>query len=160
MSISPISSLSIYEYYYSINDNKKKKPSPLEKEMREYGLKATDNETLNIALLQQAKEAQKNEEANTNTTSYYDRPWADLIHQLNLSFNENPSDDIVDIKTALDKLVRGIEDEELEKEISELKNYVQDLFIDFQKINLNKFDTSTTLSNQLNALAIYNIIGI
>ena len=52
MSISPLSSLSIYEYYYTLN---RKKTSPVAKELEEYGIKPTDNESLNVALLQRAK---------------------------------------------------------------------------------------------------------
>ena len=60
MSINAINSLSLYEYYYKINrDDQAKKKSPLEKEMREYGLTPTDNDDLNIAMLEQAKRTKK-----------------------------------------------------------------------------------------------------
>ena len=66
MSINAIGSVSLYEYYYKINkEEQEKKESPLEREMREYGLTPTDNEALNIALLrraQQLKNAQEQEE--------------------------------------------------------------------------------------------------
>ena len=56
MSINAISSVSLYEYYYQINkDKQEKKESPLADEMRKYGLVPTDNETLNVQLLQSAK---------------------------------------------------------------------------------------------------------
>ena len=157
MSINAISSVSLYEYYYTINDNKKHKSSPLESEMKKYGLVPTENEQLNIAMLQRAKELEKskNEKDSTNEAGYADRPWADIMYQLNISFNKNPSDDIVDIKEKLNFLLKGIEDEELEKEINDLENYVERLFIDYEKTNLRTANYQT-LTSQLNNLSLIN----
>lgn len=158
MSISPVSSLSIYEYYYSLN---RKKASPVAKELEEYGLKATDNDALNIAMLQRAKAQERtNASGEEQSESYSDRPWADLMNQLNITFNENPADDIEDIKKELSKLLRGVSDEELETEISDLVDYVEDLYVDFRNLNLNSIDTSQSLTTQLNTMATYNIASI
>jgi len=157
MSINAINSVSLYEYYYTIHDNKKRKSSPLEKEMKEYGLVPTDNEQMNIAMLRQAKEVEKsrNEEKKSSQASYSDRPWADIMYQLNISFNEKPSDDIVDIKEKLNFLLKGIEDEELEKEINDLENYVERLYLDYDKISSGIIKNST-LTSQLNNLSLIN----
>lgn len=159
MSISPLSSLSIYEYYYTLN---RKKTSPVDKELEEYGIKPTDNESLNVALLQRAKAQDEAQETEANdTTSYYDRPWADLMSQLNIPFNDNPADDIQDIKRELQDLISGVaEDKELQAEVDELISYVQDLYVDFKNINLTTFNTDSTLTSQLNAIATYNIAAI
>ena len=157
MSINAINSVSLYEYYYTIHDNKKRKSSPLEHEMREYGLTPTDNEQINIAMLKRAKELEqaKNEDSKSSNVTYSDRPWADIMYQLNISFNENPSDDIVDIKEKLNFLLKGIEDEELEKEINDLENYVERLYLDYDKISSGIIKNST-LTSQLNNLSLIN----
>lgn len=63
MSINAINSVSIYEYYYNIDkDDKKKKSSVVEKQMRELGLNPTDNEALNIALVKKAKSAKEQDQ--------------------------------------------------------------------------------------------------
>ena len=164
MSINAISSVSLYEYYYQINNNeeKKKKPSPLEKEMREYGLAPTDNEALNISMLKQAKmlELSKQKEEAKESISYSDRPWADLMYQLNISFNENPQDDIQDIKDELTLLMKGVEDEELAKEINDLESYVEKLYLNFQSNNVGSIDRSNIINTQLNNLAMVNQIGL
>lgn len=157
MSISPVSSLSIYEYYYSMN---RKKASPIAKELEEYGLKATDNETLNIAMLQRAKAQERASAANEEESSSYDRPWADLLTQLNIIPNDDPADDIQDIKKALSKLLVGVADEELEGEVNDLVKYVEELYVDFRNMNLNSIDTSQTLTAQLDNIASYNIASI
>ena len=157
MSINAINSVSLYEYYYTINEPKKHKSSPLESEMKKYGLVPTEDEQINIAMLQKAREQEKarNKETSKAETSYSDRPWADIMYQLNISFNENPSDDIVDIKEKLDFLLDGIEDDELEQEINDLENYVERLYVDFEKINSNSIRT-TLLTSQLNSLSLIN----
>lgn len=156
MTIDAINSVSLYEYYYTINDNKKK-TSPLAQEMKKYGLVPTDNETINIAMLKKAKEAEaaKNESNASKETSYSDRPWADIMYQLNIDFNDDPSDDIVDIKEKLNFLLRGIEDEELEEEINDLKNYVERLYLDYDRIS-SGYNGSIALTSQLNNLSIIN----
>ena len=159
MSINAISSLSLYEYYYQINkEDEIKKKSPLEREMKKYGLTPTDDETLNIAMLQKARELEKQQKAQEKKeTSTLDRPWADLMYQLNIPFNEDPSDDIQDIKNELSLLMRGVADEELEKEIKDLQSYVEDLYISFNRNNLTtQIDTSTLLYNQLTNISILN----
>lgn len=159
MSINAISGLSIYEYYYSINNKKKeaKKESPLASELEKYGLKATENEAYNVQLLKQAQANEKSKEESSSTTSYADRPWADIMYQLNIEFNEDPKDDIVDIKEELKKLTAGIDDEDFSKEIKDLENYVSDLYISYINTNSSNIDTSLSLTTQLNNLAIMNI---
>ncbi len=157
MSISPISSLSIYEYYYSIN---RKKNSPIAKELEQYGIKPSDDDTKNIIMLQRAQALNQENEQSTQSISYQDRPWADLMNQLNISFSEDPKEDIENIKKELNKLLVGVADEELESEVSDLINYAEGLYVDYQNMNLKSFDTSATLSTQLNAIANYNIASI
>ena len=158
MSINAINSVSLYEYYYTISSNKKRKSaSPLEKEMKKYGLVPTGSEQMNIAMLKRTKELEKtkNKEKVGQKESYSKRPWADIMYQLNISFNENPSDDIVDIREKLDFLLKGIEDEELEKEINDLENYVERLYVDFEKTNSGSIRT-TLLTSELNNLSLIN----
>ncbi len=160
MSINAISSVSLYEYFYKINnkDENSKKESPIAKEMREYGLTPTDNESLNIAMLQKAKNAEKNQNSSGTSSEILksDRPWADLMYQLNLEFNDDPYDDIQDIKAELSSLVAGLNDDELEKEVSDLRNYVENLYVDFQQNYSGSIDTSSLLTNQLNNLSLLN----
>lgn len=156
MSINAISSVSLYEYYYQINkDEQKKKESPLADEMRRYGLVPTDNEAYNIQLLKNAKE-QKESHDTQEEISYSDRPWADLMYQLNLEFNPNPKDDIQDIKEALANLTLGIDDDELNKEIEDLNSYAERLYLDFQNNNKGFYDNSLTINAQLDNLAMIN----
>lgn len=153
MSINAINSVSIYEYYYTI-DSKKKKKSPLADEMKKYGLTPTEDETVNIILLERAKKAQAaaKDDNETKESSKADRPWADIMYQLNLSFNENPLDDIKDIKNELQDLLKGIKDEELEKETKDLESYVEKLYIDYSKNNLS----GSLLTSQLENLSAIN----
>lgn len=158
MSINAIGSVSLYEYYYKINkDKKSEKESPIAKEMKEYGLTPTDSESLNIAMLKKAKELEKSQ--NNQTSSEIpnsERPWADLMYQLNLTFNDDPRDDIQDIKDELALLLRGVEDDELESEIADLESYVENLYLNFQKNYSTSFDTSLSLAGQLNNLSLLN----
>ena len=156
MSINAISSVSLYEYYYQINkDEQKKKESPLVEEMRRYGLVPTDNEQLNIQLLKNAKEA-KEAQNTPKEIPYSDRPWADLMYQLDIQFNPDPKDDIEDIKEELAKLTLGMDDEELSKEVSDLRSYVENLYLNFQSNNVGFARNTTTLNAQLNNLAMVN----
>lgn len=156
MSINAISSVSLYEYYYQINkDEQKKKESPLVEEMRRYGLVPTDNEQLNIQLLKNAKEAKEAQNA-PKEIPYSDRPWADLMYQLDIQFNPDPKDDIEDIKEELAKLTLGMDDEELSKEVSDLRSYVENLYLNFQSNNVGFARNTTTLNAQLNNLAMVN----
>ncbi|MBQ8847556.1 MAG: hypothetical protein IJ003_01275 [Candidatus Gastranaerophilales bacterium] len=160
MSINAINSLSLYEYYYKINrDDQAKKKSPLEKEMREYGLTPTDNDDLNIAMLEQAKRTKKMLESQNQKEelSPSDRPWADLMYQLNIPFNEDPNDDIQDIKDELAQLIQGIDDKELEQEVKDLENYVENLYISFNKNQTSRqVDGSSLIYSQLNNLSMLN----
>ena len=161
MSINAIGSLSLYEYYYQINkDEEKKKESPLADEMRKYGLKPTDNESLNIALLNRARQAEQKEEQEASPASYADRPWADIMYQLNIQFNEDPKDDIKDIKDELQKLTFGMDDEELNKELKDLEDYVEKLYINYQSNNAGGLDFTNTLTSQLNNLSMINQISL
>ena len=158
MSINAITSLSLYEYYYKINKDKKEKDeSPIARELREYGIEPTDNEQLNIAMLKKAKEVKDNQgEDNSYNIPNSERPWADLMYQLNLTFNDDPRDDIDDIKDELQILLRGLNDEELEREIEDLESYVEDLYVSFNKNYGDRTDFSSVLSSQLNNLSLLN----
>lgn len=157
MSINAISSVSLYEYYYQINkEDKKKKESPIEKEMREYGLTPTDNDALNVALLRRAKELKAKEDLTKEEIPYSDRPWADLMYQLNIQFNPDPKDDIEDIKKELAILTKGMDDDELNKEISDLESYVENLYLNFQQNYSTTLTNSFSLATQLNNLSVLN----
>ncbi len=158
MSINAITSLSLYEYYYKINKDKKEKDeSPIARELREYGIEPTDNEQLNIVMLKKAKEVKDNQgEDNSYNIPNSERPWADLMYQLNLTFNDDPRDDIDDIKDELQILLRGLNDEELEREIEDLESYVEDLYVSFNKNYGDRTDFSSVLSSQLNNLSLLN----
>ena len=159
MSINAISSLSLYEYYYQINkEDKDKKKSPLARELKEYGLTPTDDEALNIAMLQKAKQLEKQQKTEEKEEkSPMDRPWADLMYQLNIPFNDDPSDDIQDIKDELALLMKDVEDEELENEIKDLQNHVEDLYVSFSRNNLStQIDTSSLLYNELANISVLN----
>ena len=155
MSINAINSVSLYEYYYSINQNKKKS-SPLEDEMRKYGLVPTTSETINAAMLLEAKRLDGKEKNGSDEEVKSNRPWADLMYQLNIPFNDDPADDIEDIKEELTKLISGVSDEELEEEIADLENHVENLYIDYQQNNQGGIDNSSTISAQLNSLSMLN----
>lgn len=157
MSINAISSVSLYEYYYTINKNEeKKKESPLADEMRKYGLTPTDNEALNAAMLQRAKQTSEESSNEKQEIPYSQRPWADLMYQLGLEFNPDPKDDIDDIKDELSKLTQGINDDELNKEVKDLEKYVENLYLNFENNYSTTFDASSTLSAQLNNLSMLN----
>ena len=161
MAINAITGISLYEYYYKINkEEEKKKESPLADEMRKYGLVPTDNEALNIALLKNAKEQDKLENQQPQTIPNSDRPWADLMYQLNIQFNEDPKDDIEDIKKELSKLTLGIDDEELNQEINDLESYVEKLYLNFQTSYLKDYSGATKINAQLNNLAIINQVNL
>ena len=161
MAINAITGISLYEYYYKINkEEEKKKESPLADEMRKYGLVPTDNEALNIALLKNAKEQDKVENQQPQTIPNSDRPWADLMYQLNIQFNEDPKDDIEDIKEELSKLTLGIDDEELNQEINDLESYVEKLYLNFQANYLKDYSGATKINAQLNNLAIINQVNL
>ncbi len=158
MSINAITSVSIYEYYYTINENsKKKQESILADEMKKYGLTPTDNESLNLAMLNRAKRSENQDNiSSSQEVPKSQRPWADLMYQLGINFNDNPRDDIQDIKDELEKLTRGIDDDELNKEIDDLEKYVENLYLNFEQSYSTNIDSSTVLSAQLNSLSIIN----
>ncbi len=158
MSVNAITSLSLYEYYYQINkDKKEKEESPIAKELREYGIEPTDSEQLNIAMLKKAKETEENQNSNSEADiPNSDRPWADLMYQLNLPFNDDPRDDIQDIKDELQILIRGLNDEELEQEIEDLQSYAEDLYVSFTKNYSEGTNLSSVLTSQLNNLSVLN----
>ena len=161
MSINAIGSVSLYEYYYKINkDEQEKKKSPLEREMREYGLTPTDNEALNIALLRRAQQLKSLEGQEKKEIPYSKRPWADIMYQLNIQFNPNPKDDIQDIKDELALLMKDVDDEELTKEIKDLESHVESLYISFQQNYSKDFDNSLAISTQLNNLSMLNQVNL
>ena len=161
MSINAINSVSLYEYYYTINqESKKKKSSPLAEEMKEYGLTPTDDEQLNIAMLQRAKNLQNNHNQEEREVSTQDRPWADLMYQLNLSFNPNPKDDIQDIKDELEKLTVGVDDDELNQEVKDLENYAENLYLKFIGNTSGSISSNNTLGSQLNNLSMLNKVNL
>jgi exopolyphosphatase/pppGpp-phosphohydrolase len=162
MSINAINSVSLYEYYYTINQNQtKKKSSPIAKEMQKYGLTPTDDEELNIAILQKAKHtAQPNNPEENSEISASNRPWADLMYQLGLTFNKDPKDDIEDIKNELAKLISDVNDDELNSEVHDLESYIENLYLNYTKNSSSSINLSTTLSDQLNNLSMLNQVNL
>lgn len=157
MSVNAIGSVSLYEYYYKINkDEQEKKESPLARQMKEYGLTPTDNEALNVALLKRAQQLKQSENQEEKEISYSERPWADIMYQLNIQFNPDPKDDIQDIKDELALLLKDVDDDELNKEIKDLESHVENLYINFQQNYSKSFDNSLSLSTQLNNLSMLN----
>lgn len=157
MSVNAIGSVSLYEYYYKINkDEQEKKESPLARQMKEYGLTPTDNEALNVALLKRAQQLKQSENQEEKEVSYSERPWADIMYQLNIQFNPDPKDDIQDIKDELALLLKDVDDDELNKEIKDLESHVENLYINFQQNYSKSFDNSLSLSTQLNNLSMLN----
>ncbi|MBQ8476062.1 hypothetical protein IJ531_03270 [bacterium] len=161
MSINAISSVSLYEYYYTINrESAKKKNSPIADEMKKYGLTPTDDEQLNIAMLKRAQNIDKSQQtAQSQEIPYSDRPWADLMYQLGLSFNPDPKDDIQDIKDELTKLTAGVADDELDKEVKDLETYVENLYLKFEQNNSSTDLTGVTLTSQLNNMSMLNQVN-
>lgn len=138
MSINSINSVSLYQYYYTINKKQKSKLTG-------------EKDPVEIEMISVSKDKKE-----TKETSYQDRPWADLMYQLNISFNPDPKDDIADIKNALAHLIQGIDDEELTQEVEGLVDYVENLYLNYQKNSLGSIDMSATLGAQLNNLSILN----
>lgn len=142
MSINAIGSVSLYEYYYTINK------------------KEDTSKTDSVVDNKEAKKAQEQKETedtkdNTQTISPNDRPWADLIYQLGLSFNDDPKQDIVDIKTELNNLVLGLDDKELQSEVQDLISYVDKMYHNFSS---NFTGNPDSLSTQLSMMSLINQI--
>ncbi len=161
MSINAINGISLYEYYYKINKDKQDKDkSPIAQEMKEYGLAPTDDESLNIAMLKRAKELQNtSKKGDDDYIPNEDRPWADIMYQLDLSFNENPVDDIDDIKEELQNLMIGVTDDDLIEDIKQLESNVDEMYIDFRN-NAAVDITYNTLGMELNNLSMLNRANI
>lgn len=142
MSINAIGSVSLYEYYYTINK------------------KEDTSKTDSVIDDKEAKKAQEkietdNKDDKTQTISPKDRPWADLIYQLGLSFNDDPKQDIVDIKTELNNLVLGLDDKELQSEVQDLISYVDKMYHNFESSFTSNSDS---LSTQLSMMSLINQI--
>ena len=162
MSVNAIAGVSLYEYFYTINrqDDEKKKKSPLADEMRKYGLKVTGDETLNAKMLQEAKrlEAQQNQKETELPKSQ--RPWADIMYQLNIPFNDNPKDDIDDIKKELSELVKGLDDDELNQEVKDLENEADRLYLEFLRTSQGEIDKTSVLESQMKNLQMLNMANM
>ena len=77
------------------------------------------------------------------------------MYQLNIPFNEDPKDDIQDIKDELAMLMRGVDDEELLAEVYDLEKNVESMYIRFKK-NYQNADFTTILGSQLHNLSMIN----
>ena len=129
--------------------------------MKKYGLTPTDDEQLNISMLQRAKNLQNiNSQSEEEEIPYSERPWADLMYQLGLSFNPNPKDDIQDIKDELTKLTKGVTDDELNKEVKDLESYVENLYLKFTQNSSGTIDFTTPIGSQLNNLSVMNQVNL
>ncbi len=159
MSINAIPSVSLYEYYYQINNNKQKEEeSQTVKELKKMGITPTDNEQVNVAMLKKAKKAEEEQESNnvTKETTYKDRPWADIMNQLGLSFNTDPKDDVQSIKSALSNLVSGIDDKELLADVKDLDDYVKSMYITYYNNDFDASKISNSLSMELEGISAIN----
>ena len=136
MSISAINSVSLYEFYYQINRPSRKETDKVSEDEtnKNKGKENTDAESY--------KEIPKSE-----------RPWADIMRQLNLSFNADPKDDIVAIERELVSLLTGINDKELENEINELISETKTMYSEFNLIQTGQINK---LSNELENLSTLN----
>ena len=163
MSINAISSVSLYEYYYTINSkDKNKKTSEIAEEMKKYGLTPTDNEQRNIELLEKAKKAKEDEKTDDKEKDipYSKRPWADLMYQLGISFNSDPKDDIKDIKNKLSELVFGMTDTELINEVKDLQYYVERVYKNFMNGSLGSIRSANVIAGELNNLSVQNQVKL
>ena len=77
------------------------------------------------------------------------------MYQLNIPFNKNPKDDIEDIKKELKQLTIGISDEELESEVKNLEEYVEKLYLSFERNSEKGF-----LDVQLQNLYMLNMVNL
>ena len=82
------------------------------------------------------------------------------MYQLGLTFNPDPKDDIQDIKDELIKLTRGVADDELNKEVKDLENYVENLYLKFVENSSGSVDLSNLLGNQLNNMSMLNRVNL
>ena len=60
----------------------------------------------------------------------------------------------------LAKLMKGMDDEELSKEIRDLESYVENLYISFQQNYSKGFNGDLSISAQLNNLSMLNQVNL
>lgn len=143
MSISAINGISLYEYYYKINNRNKKKEN--------LAVEDEPQQNPNIVKEDENKNPQSTDIPPTA------RPWADIMYQLNISFNEDPKDDIKAIKRKLASLTAGLADKELDSEVKDLENHIDKLYVEFKQISHNGVNSSpTALVDELMTLSIQN----
>ena len=119
----------MYEYYFSINNDTKVKK---------------EEEKNNDKAPQKPQDIPPSE-----------RPWADLMYQLGLTFSKDAKDDITRIQVALKELEKEINDDEASKEIDEIIKSVDNLYTQF--INPNTTTTkSHNLANELETISYVN----
>ena len=148
MSINAISSVSLYEYYYKIN---KYEGTP--KELKNKDIKPINDEAESA----KSKNVQKTSEENKEVSEQKEnRPWADIMEQLGLSFNRDPKDDIIAIKYALDKLVKDIDDTELLADIKDLDDYIKSMYIAYHNNDYDSSKVSFSLSRELEGISAIN----
>lgn len=141
MSINAISSVSLYEFYYRINRPSRKDVSSV-----------SEDETTKKEV-----EEEKEEEKDSREIPADERPWADIMHQLNLAFHANPKDDIVAIEHELVMLSSGIQDEELKNEIDELISETKTMYSEFDLLQTGQINK---LDNELKNLSTLNKVNL
>lgn len=150
MFIGAIKSLSIYEYYYSLNS----RAVSLEREEKEKKITPSSSKTEKTANSDEARSTNNASASSEKTENYQNRPWADIMYQLNISFNKDPKDDITSIKNKLMELYKGIDDEELKNELEDLKHSVESSYSSY--VNSQSVDGNAMISNHLNNMSIIN----
>ena len=154
MSVNAISSVSLYTYYYQINKtDEQEEESKTAKELKKLGITPTDSESKNVALLKEAQKAQEEDAQNQKTVNSNERPWANILEQLDITPNSNPKDDIKDIKYALNRLYNGLEDEELMNDINNLVEYVENMYTTYYNNDYDSSSVITSISKEVEGLS-------
>ena len=155
MSINSITSVSLYEYYYQIN-HKEKKDTKSARELKKLESVQSDNDTKKTAEAKDTQKPNKEDIPQKQELSFNERPWADIMQQLGIGFNNDPKDDIREIKSALDKLTQGIDDDELLADIKDLDDYIKSMYITYYKDGFDSKKVSSSLSKELDGISAIN----
>ncbi len=148
MSINAISSVSLYEYYYKINKSEETPKEPKNTDIKPIGDEAENTVNKNAQIEPEDKKEVSGQEQN--------RPWADIMDQLGLSFNIDPKDDVKAIKSALNNLTKDIDDAELLADIKDLDDYVKTMYITYYNNDYDSSKVSSSLSKELESISAIN----
>ena len=148
MSINAISSVSLYEYYYKINKSEETPKEPKNTDIKPIGDEAENTVNKNAQIEPEDKKEVSGQEQN--------RPWADIMDQLGLSFKIDPKDDVKAIKSALNNLTKDIDDAELLADIKDLDDYVKTMYITYYNNDYDSSKVSSSLSKELESISAIN----